>query len=172
MRKSVFVFLLIVGMLLPQVGLAWNGKGHRTVAFIAYKRLTHDAHGSNARAKVDALLRKHPDFPLLSQGLSSTDPNFGLKVFIKAATWPDIIKSDSRFFDDGNPNSTPKPLRPGFPDMKMHKNFHFIDRPFTEDGSATIPPPSPNALEVIPRLRSEIGDPSVAKTYRLMTCPG
>jgi len=155
MRKPFFVLLLLALFSLPQTALSWNGKGHRTVAFIAYKKLTHNPNGQNARAKVDELLRKHPDFATLSEGLSPSDPNFGLKVFIKAATWPDIIKSDGRFFDAGNPS---KPLLPGFPDMERHRNFHFIDEPLTQDGSATAPPPSPNALEVIRRMRDELGN--------------
>lgn len=163
MRKSLFASLLIAGMLVPQTAFAWNGKGHRTVAFIAYSNLTHDPHGSNARDKVDKLLRHHPDFATLSAGLSPNDPNFGLKVFIKAATWPDIIKSDSRFFDLGKP---PTPLLPGYPDMERHRPFHFIDEPFTQDGSQTAPPPSPNALEVIPRLRNEIGNNLVSQSLQ------
>ena len=155
MRKATFALVLLGGLLLPQTAFAWNGRGHRTVAFIAYKNLTHDPNGPNARAKVDQLLRHHPDFATLSAGLASNDPDFGLKVFMKAATWPDLIKSDSRFFDQGKP---PTHLLPGFPDMARHRAFHFIDLPFTEDGSQTAPPPSPNALNVIQRLRTEIGN--------------
>ena len=161
MRKTYFALLLTAALLLPQTVLASNGKGHRTVAFVAYKNLTHNPNGPNARAKVDQLLRHHPDFQLLSAGLSSHDPNFGLKVFIKAATWPDLIRDDPRFFDDTKPNATPKPLLPGFPDMKVHRPFHFIDEPLTQDGSQTEPPSSPNALEVIQRMRNEIGNSAV-----------
>ncbi len=166
MRKSLSAALLIFGLLVPQTAFAWNGKGHRMVAFIAYKNLTHDPQGPNARARVDQLLRNHPDFPLLAADLSPNDPNFGLKVFIKAATWPDIIKSDPRFFDETKTPPHPTPLKPGFPDMKMHKPFHYIDMPFTQDGSPVAQPVSPNALEVIPKIRNALGNPNVSQNIQ------
>ena len=55
-----------------------------------------EAH-SRLRTKVDTILQQHPDFDLLSEGIPSDDPNFGLRVFMRAATYPDLIKSDPRY---------------------------------------------------------------------------
>jgi hypothetical protein len=153
MRKLFVTFLLAASLLIPQVALAWNGAGHMTVARIAYANLT-----DSARTRVDTLLRQHPDFTRLSAGLSPRNPDFNLIIFMRAATWPDAIKSDPRFFEDGG---TPTMLKAGFPSMERHREWHFIDTPFSTDGTPTAPPPTPNAITELPRLISEIGsDPA------------
>ena len=55
MRRFAFALLLIA---LPLQ--AWNATGHRIVAAIAYDHLT-----AKARARVDELLRQHPDLKTL-----------------------------------------------------------------------------------------------------------
>ena len=158
MRKFFFTLTLASSLLLPQAALAWNGTGHMTVARIAYASLN-----DGTRQRVDRLLQHHPDFTRLRQGLSAHDPNFGLIVFMRAATWPDTIKGDPRFFEDGG---TPTMLRAGFPSMERHRGFHFIDTPFSTDGTQTAPPPEPNALTELPRFIGEIGNPSVARNVQ------
>ncbi|HJR08967.1 MAG TPA: S1/P1 nuclease [Pyrinomonadaceae bacterium] len=154
MPKLFRLFVVLTLLLLPAPAFAWNGRGHMTVAHIAYTSLP-----APTRSRVDALLRQHPDFARLSQGLNQNSSTFGLRVFMVAATWPDIIKTDGRFHEDNQPAT---PLRPGFPSMKRHRNWHFIDMPFTQDGSQTAQPPSPNALEIMPQLRQSIGNNSVS----------
>lgn len=154
MRKFFFSFLLTASLLLPPSALAWNAAGHMTVARIAYAKLT-----PSTRARVDALLRQHPDFPRLSAGLAHNNPDFNLIIFLRAAKWPDDIKSDPRFFEDG---ATPTPTLAGFPGMERHREFHFIDTPFSTDNTTTAQPPTPNAMTELPRFISEIGDSSVA----------
>jgi hypothetical protein len=154
MRKLFVTSLLAASLLLPQVALAWNGAGHMTVARIAYANLT-----PSTRARVNLLLRQHPDFTRLRAGLSASNPDFNLIIFLRAATWPDDIKSDPRFFEDGG---TPTVLRAGFPSMERHREWHFIDTPFSTDGTPTAQPPTPNAITELPRLISEIGNSSVA----------
>jgi hypothetical protein len=147
---------VLVAFLLPQTALAWNDAGHMTAAAVAYLSLSPEV-----RAKVDALLRQHPAFPRFAAGLSHSAPDFGAVVFMRAAIWPDQIRSDSRFFDDTDANATPTPLLPGFPDMKIHRPWHFIDEPFTFEGTPTAEPESPNALTQILEFRSALGDDSV-----------
>jgi len=53
-----------------------------TVAAIAYRQLS-----STIQTKVDTLLTEHPDFEVLSQGIPSDDPDFGLRVFMCSATF-------------------------------------------------------------------------------------
>ena len=149
MRKVLPAFALVAALLLPSAALAWNGTGHMAVARIAYANLN-----DNTRTRVDRLLLHHPDFDKLSAGLRRRDRDFGLIVFMRASVWPDDIKSDRRFFEDGG---TPTRLLPGFPSMERHRPWHFIDVPFSTDGTQTAEPPSPNALEQLPRLIGEIG---------------
>ncbi|HEX4966355.1 MAG TPA: S1/P1 nuclease [Thermoanaerobaculia bacterium] len=154
MRRLLPVLTLAVFSALPVV--AWNDAGHMTVAAVAYQHLT-----PQVRTRVDTLLRQHPDFAKLSEGLAANDPNFGLRVFMKAATWPDFIRNDPRFYDDLRPDATPTPPLPGFPDMKIHKNWHYRDEGISFDGTATKPPDAVNALTEIVAQRSALGDPAV-----------
>jgi hypothetical protein len=140
---------LLAVLLLAAPAPAWNGTGHRVIAAIAYDRLT-----GQARAQVDGLLRKHPDFATLS----------GREAFLAASVWPDTIKSDSRFYDDTRPNARPTPLLPGFPSMARHTNWHYIDIPFSPDGTPLKPPQSPNALEQLRRILKILG-PADAEAY-------
>lgn len=161
MRKLTTALVLTATLLfVPPPARAWNGPGHMTVARIAYASLA-----DNTRARVDRLLRQHPDFARLRTmaGVPASHPDFGLRVFIQAATWPDIIRSDTRFNRDGDP---PAPLLPGYPDMGKHTNWHFIDHPLSTDGTPTAPAPTPNALTELPRLISEIGNASVPRSFQ------
>jgi hypothetical protein len=135
MRRVGFTVLLIA---LPLQ--AWNATGHRIVGAIAYDHLT-----AKARAQVDELLRQHPDFKAL----------IGRDAFLQASVWPDTIKGDNRFYDDTRANAQPTPLLPGFPDMARHTNWHYIDIPFSPDGTPLEPIPSPNALIELRRILKE-----------------
>jgi hypothetical protein len=135
-------FGLLAVLYLAGPAVAWNGTGHRVVAAIAYDRLT-----PQARAQVDALLRKHPDFAALS----------GREAFLAASVWPDTIKGDRRFYDDTRANAQPTPLLPGFPSMARHTDWHYIDLPFSPDGTPLQQPKSPNALDQLERILKTLG---------------
>jgi hypothetical protein len=160
MRKLMLALLLAV--IVPRPVAAWNDAGHMTIAAVAYQHLTPEA-----RSHVDALLRQHPDFAKLSEGLGASDPDFGIKVFMKASTWPDLIRSDARFFDDLKPGVTPTPLLPGFPDMKVHKNWHYRDEGISFDGTSTHPPAAVNALTQIVAALGALGDPWVQASFQV-----
>jgi hypothetical protein len=133
----------LIGSLLLTVPLAclplqaWNATGHRIVAAIAYDHLT-----PQAKARVDELLKQHPDFSTLSQR----------DAFLAASVWPDTIKGDNRFFDDTVVNPQPTPLLPGFPSMARHTDWHYIDLPFSPDGTRLERPKRPNALIELRRI--------------------
>ena len=151
MRSTGLLAAWIATLYFAGPALAWNATGHRVVAAIAYDRLT-----PHARAEVDALLRKHPDFGVLS----------GREAFLAASVWPDTIKGDNRFYDDTRPNAQPTPLLPGFPSMARHTNWHYIDVPFSPDGTPLKPPKSPNALDQLQRLLKIVG-PADPEAYDL-----
>jgi len=127
---------------------AWNFAGHRIVAAIAYQNLT-----PQARARVDDLIRRHPDYTTILTKDAPTDPAARARAaFLTASTWPDIIRGDPRLYDDTQNDAVPTPLLPGFPDMKKHTNWHYIDLPYSVDGTPGEKPKAPNALTELQRL--------------------
>jgi len=136
---------LLLSLFLASPSWGWNATGHRVVAAIAYDHLT-----PKARARVDALLRAHPDYGTLLPKSSSNDE--ARDAFLAAAVWPDVIKGDNRFYDDTRENAKPTLLLPGFPTMARHTNWHYVDIPFSPDGTPTEPVKPPNALEQLQRI--------------------
>jgi hypothetical protein len=135
---------------------AWNGTGHRIVAAIAYERLT-----PRVRARVDDLIRKHPDYAAIFAKDAPADATARARAaFLTAANWPDMIRAgDPRFYDETRSDAAPTPLLPGFPDMARHAGWHFIDIPYTPDGAVGEPPRTPNALTELQRILREIKSP-------------
>jgi hypothetical protein len=131
---------------------AWDGTGHRIIAAIAYERLT-----PNARTRVDALIKAHPDYAAFIRDAPADPPARARAAFIAAAVWADNIKGDRRFYDDTKADAQPTPALPGYPDMKRHTNWHYYDTPYTPDGARPIKKDQPSALTALPRLLKEIG---------------
>src|SRR5262249_4823013 len=58
-------------------------------------------------------------------------------------------------------------LLPGFPDMGRHQMWHYIDTPFSPDGtSLPSSPPAPNALTQISSLRTSVTDERIPESFR------
>lgn len=161
---------------------AWNGTGHMTVASIAYQQLSPED-----RSKLAALLAQHPDHDRLARGIPTGNKELvQLTMFVRAATWPDDIRSDKRFYDDTNKHATPTPIPTGFPDLalfpegtnKVHKNWHFINEPLGGDDLDTLTPfddhgafrSAPTILTKIADLRTALqttGTPALVRAYEL-----
>jgi hypothetical protein len=132
---------------------AWNSTGHRLIAAIAYDRLT-----PKTRARVDALIRQHPDYEKLFLKDAPADPVARARAaFITAAVWPDQIKGDPRFYDETRANASPTQLLPGFPDMARHTIWHYYDTPYTPDGAEAEVQKPPHALSELNRIIPIIG---------------
>ena len=138
---------------------SWNAAGHRVIAAIAYDHLT-----PQAKLRVDILLRQHPDYTTL---LSGDPANRARAAFLAASVWPDAIRSDGRFYDDTRASAKPTPLLPGFPSMARHTNWHYINVPFSPDGTPLEPVQPPNALTELQRIFKEIGLPGPVASYDL-----
>lgn len=74
---------------------AWSEGGHRVVASIAYDNLSPEL-----RAKLVALLRKHPRFNQefrvrMPEGLAPRDEDRW--IFLQASIWPDLIRGKPEF---------------------------------------------------------------------------
>jgi hypothetical protein len=162
----------LLAVLCASPAFAWNNKGHMVVAHVAYKKLD-----PTVRARADALLRLNPFFTrwlaMIPPSVPAADRN--LAIFMIAATWPDQIKSDSSFHDDGTqggnvPDGPTSSQNIGFADKLRHKYWHFVDIPFGVPASLPLPAVvTPNAQERITLflsvLKSTAGDP--LKSYDL-----
>jgi len=104
---------------------------------------------------------------------------------VRAATWPDDIKNKATHpgsVDDGeeptNPNAA---ANIGYSDKLMHKYWHYVDLPFSPDGTTTADPKNrtPNADQQVPRhhrggglqrrrevLRRRVADPHVGDVHQ------
>lgn len=145
----------------------WNAAGHRLISSIAYDNLT-----PAARARVDDLIRRHPDYLSMFLRDAPTDPaQHAREAFLAASVWPDQIRSDPRFFDDTQPGARPTPTLPGFPDMGRHTNWHYTNLPFTQDGTRGPDSPRPNAVTELDRLIEILGKPPADRSNPVYALP-
>jgi len=167
MRKvqPIAAYLSLLNLIGP--ASAWNGTGHRAVAFIAYSNLT-----AKARERVNKMLEMHPDIDLLVEDASDDPVERARHIFVTAATWPDKIKSDDRFFEDGSAPDDVDVLA-GFPDMDRHRNWHFIDNAFSPDGVnlTSFTPVPPTALSQINAFRKQIGNSRTDAAVQVFQLP-
>jgi S1/P1 Nuclease len=144
----------------------WNDRGHMTVAYIAYKQLK-----PTTRDRVNGLLKLNPKYGDWSATVDQQAPaasadDKNLMIFMIAATWADQIKRGATYIKDGSqggnrPDGSPDPGKnTGYEDLLMHKYWHFIDTPFTTDGTALPAIPTPNAQERIALFRAVLGSTS------------
>jgi hypothetical protein len=169
MRFAASVFLTLVSVCAP--AFAWNDEGHMAVAYLAYQRLT-----LTTRDRVDTLLKLNPYYPkwvsAIPSGTSKTDTK--MMVFMIAATWPDEIRSDPDYISDGLDNgNTPEgpgsSQNIGYSDHRLHKYWHFIDIPYSQDGTPLPPIPTPNAQTQIAAFKAALssGASDDVKSYDL-----
>jgi S1/P1 nuclease len=128
--------------------LGWNDFGHMTVAEAAYQRLT-----PQAKRRVAELLRVNPSYSAWVQGVPSS--NAEEVAFVKAATWPDEIKESKDYRDDAD-NSPEAARNIGYADDLRHRYWHYIDLPFSPDGTAIVPPAEPNVQTQIAAFRKAL----------------
>jgi S1/P1 Nuclease len=82
-------------------------------------------------------------------------------IFMLAATWPDAIKRDPAYHNDGaqggdRPSGPEASRNTGYDDLNRHKYWRFVDRPFSQGGSdpSSVEIPSPNAQTQIAAFRA------------------
>lgn len=152
LRYVAFILLLAV-----TPAWAWNSGTHRLIAWIAWQELTPPA-----RSALSQLLVRHPDYNLWAQNSEELQP--ALRAFIGAATWPDDIRQDPRFYEDFS--SSPTDSIPGLEETARHRHWHYAEQQL--DGS---PREGNGELDKqLPRLIKLLGNhssSSVQKTYAL-----
>ncbi|MFZ0746261.1 MAG: S1/P1 nuclease [Terracidiphilus sp.] len=164
-------FLAVVVVLLLACGqaLAWNSVGHMTVAYAAYQKLT-----PAERGRVAVLLKLNPNYAewltFIPAGTSDADRD--MYVFMMAATWPDEIKAMGSGYtgNDTPPRAELATLNSGYGDKETHKYWHFVNTPFSEDGTSLPPVSSPTAVQKIGDFRTALGtsEPDSIKSYDLV----
>jgi|tagenome__1003787_1003787.scaffolds.fasta_scaffold20956680_2 hypothetical protein len=155
---------------------AWDSFGHMEVAYLAYQKLT-----PATKARVWTLLQLNPDFATwestIPAGTSDTDKQ--LMIFMIASIWADEIKSvvpyKNRFTDEDPqnvnvPDGATSGQNIGYTDLFRHRYWHFIDRPFSRDGTPLPPVPQPNALTELIAFRAVLSSTSAddLKSYDLV----
>ncbi|HEX4240173.1 MAG TPA: S1/P1 nuclease [Steroidobacteraceae bacterium] len=167
MSNQIAVFA--AAMLASSSAAAWFSEGHMMVAAVAWNGLT-DA----SRARVSALLQKNPDYQLWVQGVRADKRD--QIAFVTAATWPDVIKGKQghtlEYTDDGEQPSDDKAGQNiGYRDLLQHRYWHFVDTPFSTDGTALVEPLVPNAKTQIRLFEAAIASTDVSddiKSYDLV----
>ncbi len=143
---------------------AWDDFGHMTVAAVAWQDLS-----AAAREQATQLLRLNPDYLRWVDGVDPKDQD--LVAFLKAATWADAIKREPGYLDDGErPDGAAADQNAGYADLNEHRDWHFVDIPFTPDGAALPPVPAPNVATRIGDLRRALADralPAAVRSYDL-----
>jgi hypothetical protein len=156
---------------------AWDSFGHMEVAYLAYQKLSPPI-----RARVWTLLQLNPDFATWEKTIpaGTTDADKQLMIFMIASIWADEIKSvppyRDRFTDDNlnEPNTPPdSPTASqniGYSDLFRHRYWHFIDVPFSPDGTPLPAIPQTNAETQIDTFRAVLvsAKPDELKSYDLV----
>ncbi|PWE78865.1 hypothetical protein XF30_21080 [Bradyrhizobium sp. SUTN9-2] len=144
---------------------AWNNFGHMEAAAVAWSQLTPAAKEEAAR-----LLKLNPQYEDWVQGVAASQHD--QVAFVKAATWPDQIKSLPGYTSDGTQNGNVAPDTPeaaqniGYVDHFRHKYWHFIDLPFSTDGTALKQPQRPNAQTQIALFKAALADKTASDDLR------
>ena len=132
---------------------AWHAAGHMMTAAVAWEQMT-----PAARKRASELLQLNPDYDTWVKGVAAAAKD--KTAFVRAATWPDDIKNTSTH--PGSINDGEEPTNPnaaanvGYSDKLMHKYWHYVDLPFSPDGTATVDPKNPNAETQIRTFRDTI----------------
>lgn len=166
-----FLCLLLLAFF-PTHLLAWGPIGHMTVAYIAYEKLT-----PATKSRVRDLLKLNPDYAnwekQIPAGTSAEEHD--RIIFMIASTWPDDIKGEAQYSDDGidggnTPSGASSSQNIGYTDLLRHKYWHYIDTPFSPDQTTLPPIPAPNAQTQIIAFRAVLASsqPDELKSYDLV----
>lgn len=122
--------IVCLAMSLSGEASAWGPFGHMVVADVAWQKLS-----PQTRQKVSALLKQNPAYSKWISGVPADRRDE--YAFMAAANWADDIKTDDAYTDNGDPASGPQAaLNVGYADKLRHRYWHYIDFPFSPDGTA------------------------------------
>jgi hypothetical protein len=161
---------LVVGLIVwaassgSRAAWAWDDFGHMEVAAVAWPSLT-----PKAKKKVAQLLALNPRYPNWIVGASAAERPRA--AFMRAATWADSIKTDPAYAAPDVQSAPTAGQNLGYADHLKHAYWHFVDQPFSPDGTALVPAAAPNLATQIPILRAALADANASddlKSYDLV----
>ena len=167
--KALACFLLLI-LGTSTTSFAWDEHAHMIVASVAFDQLE-----PNVRQKVRVLLKLNPKYPRWVAGVSVDKRD--RMAFLKASLWADAIKKEgSGYIQDGalngnRPSGQNAALNIGYADKQQHKYWHFIDMPFSPDGTPVVSPSVPNVKTQIALFRAILSSPTASndvKSYDLV----
>lgn len=164
MRRLITCLAAVIFAVAPAAH-AWNNHGHMAVAAVAWAHMT-----PAAQRRAGELLKLNPDY---AKWIADAAPGDEDRVaFLKAATWPDEIKHTKGYHNDGYKPADPRAGdMTDYSDMLQHKGWHFIDLPFSPDGTPTEPPFGVNVVTQIEKAEANLASRSAsdaAKSYALV----
>jgi hypothetical protein len=151
--------VLCVGQGWPGSASAWDNFGHMTVAAVAWQHLT-----PAARAQTTKLLRLNPDYALWVSHEAPDQQD--VIAFLRASTWPDAIKHEAGYIDDGEHPGPDASQNIGYEDLREHRYWHYVDVPFSPDGTPLPGIPTPNAATRIADFRRVLADRAARDSLR------
>ncbi|PCI19425.1 hypothetical protein COB64_03780 [Candidatus Wolfebacteria bacterium] len=93
--KSRLCIYLLLSLFTYQSAFAWNHRGHKIVAAIAYSNLDKPK-----QIEMTDILKHHPDYNDWSLDFKEMDNiDFGMYLFMRASTWPDEIRRSGHEHD-------------------------------------------------------------------------
>ena len=96
--ERTLAFSLICLLILTPCASAWDGVGHMAVAYVAYQHLS-----PATKTRANKLIRLNPDYhkwlATIPQGTPAAKRK--MMIFMIAATWPDQIKGETNYHNDG-----------------------------------------------------------------------
>lgn len=162
MKRPIALGLALAVALASTPSLAWNSRGHMIVAAVAWDQMT-----PAARLRADTLLKLNPSYTTWTRDVPAADR--AKTAFVRAATWPDAIKSDPSYTNDGI-NDAGATQNIGYQDKLRHKYWHYKDLAFSPDGTPIKTAPSPNAETQILTFSAALAAPGLSddvKSYDL-----
>lgn len=146
-------------------GRAWNDFGHMCAAAVAYDHLSEPA-----RRRALDLLRLNPDYGRWVRGIEPAEQ--GRIAFLRASAWADAIKHRRGYHDgpEANPGTAQEQVL-GYADLREHRRWHYIDLPYSPDGTPALPTPAPNLETELVELRRGLASedlPPAVRSYELV----
>ncbi|HEX4125387.1 MAG TPA: S1/P1 nuclease [Tepidisphaeraceae bacterium] len=149
-RIALPLTVLLLTLLHSSSAFGWLNTGHRIIADVAWAELSPPE-----RTWVSEILKQHPRYQddlLLDKPDGTSDAETLRYAFVTAATWPDMVRSQSN------------PMHAGF----SHPAWHYIDIPYC---LGSQPPPArpasnrpgpQNIVEALVKGCADINDPKIS----------
>jgi hypothetical protein len=146
----------------------FNGAGHMVVANLAYKKMKPET-----KMRVHQLLRLNPYFERWQKAIpaDASQEERERRTFLFASMWADDIKRDKDYVSDridGGEQDVDSEIS-DYSDKRMHKYWHYVNYPFSTDGTELPPVVQPNLETAINDLRAVIASDATEgqKSYAL-----